>query len=107
MSLRAERSNLPKLQGLPVGPASETVSEFFVNPKSCHDIDAETEPTGCRMLLQLAVDSKQPLYGAGLKPALGRISKERAGLKPAPTPHRATILAEIILRQFHPAGHFT
>jgi len=62
----------------------ETVSEFFVNPKSCHDISAETEPTGCRMLLQLAVDSKQPLYGAGLKPALGKISEERAGLKPAP-----------------------
>jgi hypothetical protein len=59
------------------------------------------------MLLQLAVDSKQPLYGAGLKPALGKISKERAGLKPAPTLHRATILADkIILRQFHLARHF-
>jgi hypothetical protein len=53
------------------------------------------------MLLKLAVDSKQPLYGAGLKPALGKISKERAGLKPAPTLHRATILADkIILRRF-------
>ncbi len=55
---------------IPVGWASspsikwdghETVSEFFVNPKSCHDISAETEPTRCRMLLQLAVGSKQPL----------------------------------------------
>ena len=73
-----------------MGRVRETVSEFFVNPKSCHDINAETEPTGCRVLLQLAVDSKQPLYGAGLKPALGKISKERA-----------TILADkIILRQF-------
>ena len=43
------------------GRLSETVSEFFVNPKSCHDINAETEPTRCRMLLQLAVGSKQPL----------------------------------------------
>jgi hypothetical protein len=23
----------------------ETVSEFFMNPKSCHDTEAETEPT--------------------------------------------------------------
>ncbi len=39
--------------------------------------------------------------GAGLKPALGWISKERAGLKPAPTLHRAAILADaIILRHF-------
>ena len=63
----------------------ETVSEFSTNPKSFRDINAETEPTRCRMVVQLAVDSKQPLYGAGLKPALGWISKERAGLKPAPT----------------------
>ena len=56
---------------IPVGWASspsikwdgqdETVSEFFVNPRSCHDINAETEPTGYRMPLKLAVDSKQPL----------------------------------------------
>ncbi len=36
----------------------ETVPEFFVNPKPCHDINAQTEPTGCHMLLQLAVDTK-------------------------------------------------
>ena len=35
--------------------------------------------------VKLAVGSKQPLYGAGLKPALGRIPQERAGMKPAPT----------------------
>jgi hypothetical protein len=25
----------------------EAVLEFFVNPKSCHDINTETEPTRC------------------------------------------------------------
>ncbi len=29
---------------IPGGTASETVLEFFVNPKSCHDINTETEP---------------------------------------------------------------
>ncbi len=63
----------------------ETVSEFVMNPKSCHDTEAETEPTRRCVPWKLVVGSKQLLYGAGLKPDLGRIHQERAGFKPAPT----------------------
>jgi len=38
----------------------ESVSEFLINAKPCRDINAETEPTRCRMLLQLAAGTKQP-----------------------------------------------
>jgi hypothetical protein len=49
---------------------------------------------------QLAVGEQTANVGASLKPALGRNSQERAGLKPAPTLNRATILADtMILRQ--------
>jgi hypothetical protein len=39
----------------------ETVSEFFMNPKSRHDTEAETEPTRRCVPWKLVVCSKQLL----------------------------------------------
>jgi len=46
---------------------------------------------------------RQVAAGAGLRPARYRVHRTRAGLRPAPTDHRATILAfPEILRQSLP-----
>jgi hypothetical protein len=70
----------------------EAVSKLRIEKKSCHDINAEMDSSRRRNAYAIRGGSRQPLIGAGLKPA--------------PTLHRATILADwVILRQSHLAGH--
>ena len=51
-----------------VGQASETVSEFFMNPKSCHDTEAETEPTWRQQTATVGAPLAAPFLG-GASPA--------------------------------------
>jgi hypothetical protein len=48
----------------------------------------------------------ETIVGAGLVPALAWINRRWAGMKPAPTKHRATNLVRLrVLRPFHAVPH--
>ena len=103
VSLRAQRSDLLAPGGLSVGRASETVWEFRSRPHSCrgHRFVNRT-----RSGLYFFLAAANPCRGTFETCPVCAVTRQRAGLRPAPTTHRATILSGlVILRQFHLARH--